>query len=224
MVSPVKLKPSILPQDGLVLSRNPENMDHYKGHIDVFPTRIYRLGFDKQLIPSDISSEELDNRGYADILNNAQYEKLNKTILQEASNFCPQHPNIGSWTIVGAWINKQKPGEEGFPFHSHSDSFMSCVFYVEGQDMALIVKEEARINSPSDSTKDCFFDIAIRHSWHPEVRLPIEPGELLLFPSYQLHKANRNTTNTDRISIAYNLFPSKTRRKSSLPWTMNLPL
>tara|TARA_B100001996_G_scaffold134202_1_gene102187 strand:+ start:1160 stop:1759 length:600 start_codon:yes stop_codon:yes gene_type:complete len=199
-------------------------MDHYKGHIDVFPTRIYRLGFDKQLIPSDISSEELDNRGYADILNNAQYEKLNKTILQEASNFCPQHPNIGSWTIVGAWINKQKPGEEGFPFHSHSDSFMSCVFYVEGQDMALIVKEEARINSPSDSTKDCFFDIAIRHSWHPEVRLPIEPGELLLFPSYQLHKANRNTTNTDRISIAYNLFPSKTRRKSSLPWTMNLPL
>ncbi len=213
-----------MPQDGLVLSRNPENMDHYKGHIDVFPTRIYRLGFDKQLIPSDISSEELDNRGYADILNNAQYEKLNKTILQEASNFCPQHPNIGSWTIVGAWINKQKPGEEGFPFHSHSDSFMSCVFYVEGQDMALIVKEEARINSPSDSTKDCFFDIAIRHSWHPEVRLPIEPGELLLFPSYQLHKANRNTTNTDRISIAYNLFPSKTRRKSSLPWTMNLPL
>lgn len=199
-------------------------MDSYKGHIDVFPTRIYRLGFDKQLIPSDISSEELDNRGYADILNNAQYKNLNKTILQEVSKFCPQHPDIGGWTIVGAWINKQKPGKEGFPFHSHSDSFMSCVFYVEGKDMALIVKEEAKINSPSDSTKDCCFDIAIRHNWHPEIRLPIEAGELLLFPSYQLHKANKNTTNIDRISIAYNLFPSKIRRESSLPWTMNLPL
>jgi len=199
-------------------------MDRYKGHIDVFPTRIYKLGIDKDLIPTSTSSADLDKHGYVDILNNPKYTDLNKTVLKEASKFCPHHPYIGSWTIVGAWMNKQKPGEEGFTSHSHSDSFMSCVLYVEGKDMALIVKEEAKISRPSDATQPCCFDIAIRHSWHPEVRLPTEIGDLLIFPSYQFHQANKNTTDTDRISIAYNLFPSKNRTENNLPWFMNLKL
>ena len=192
--------------------------------INLFPTRIYRVELDKNLIPSDISSEELDNIGYVDILNNSKYKKLNETVLTEASKVCPQHPYIGNWKIVGAWINKQKPGEEGFRFHNHVDSFMSCVFYVEGKDMSLILKEEARINRPTNVIEDSFFHLSISHSWHPEVALEVQAGDLLVFPSYQLHKANRNITNIDRISIAYNLFPSKVQQEKSVPWFMNLKI
>jgi len=192
--------------------------------INLFPTRIYRFELDKNLIPSDISSEELDNIGYVDILNNSKYEELNKTVLTEASKVCPQHPYIGNWEIAGAWINKQKPGEEGFRFHNHVDSFMSCVFYVEGKNMALILKEEARINRPTNAIDDCFFHLSISHSWHPEVSLEVQTGDLLIFPSYQLHKANKNTTNIDRISIAYNLFPSKVQQETSVPWFMKFKI
>ncbi len=133
-------------------------MDNYKGHVDVFPTRIHKVGFDTGVIPTDVSSEELNFRGYADVLRDPKYKTLNETVLKEASNLCPRHPNIGEWKVAGAWLNKQKPGEEGFVFHSHADSFMSCVLYVEGSDMALIVKEEARTSKATNSTQDCFFD------------------------------------------------------------------
>ena len=90
--------------------------------------------------------------------------------------------------------------------------------------MALILKEEARINRPTSAIEDCFFHLSISHSWHPELSLEGQAGDLLVFPSYQLHKANKNTTNIDRISIAYNLFPSKAKQEKSLPWFMKFKI
>ena len=191
--------------------------------VDVFPTRIYKLQLDKNLIPSDLFPKELGHRKFVDILNNSKYKELNETILKEASKFCPKHFSIGDWAIAGAWINKQKPGEEGFKFHNHTDSFMSCVFYVEGKNMALIVKEEPRTTRPFDTTQDTFFHLSVSHSWHPELALEVQAGDLLIFPSYQIHKANTNTTNTDRISISYNLFPSK-NKQIGIPWGMKFKL
>ena len=100
---------------------------------------------------------------------------------------------------------------------------MSCVFYVEGENMSLIVREEARETRQSDSTSSCFYDIVVRHNWHPEISLPVDVGDLLVFPSYQIHKGNTNDTDKNRISIAYNLFPSKIKNEDS-PWSMNLKL
>ena len=199
-------------------------MDNYKGYVDVFPTRIHKVGLDTKVIPTDVSSEELNFKGYADVLRDPKYKTLNEMVLKEASSLCPRHPNIGDWKIVAAWINKQSPGEEGFVFHSHADSFMSCVLYVEGSNMSLIVKEEPKTSKATNATQDCFFDIVVRHSWHPEVELPAENGDLLVFPSYQIHKANKNTTDQDRISIAYNLLPSKIHNKKDLPWLIDLEL
>lgn len=90
--------------------------------------------------------------------------------------------------------------------------------------MSLIVKEEPKTSKATNATQDCFFDIVVRHSWHPEVELPVENGDLLVFPSYQIHQANKNTTDQDRISIAYNLLPSKIHNEKDLPWLIDLEL
>ena len=89
--------------------------------------------------------------------------------------------------------------------------------------MSLIVREEARVPRQSDSASSCFYDIVIRHSWHPELSLPVDVGDLLVFPSYQIHKANINDTDKNRISIAYNLLPSKIK-DNNYPWSVNLKL
>ena len=200
-------------------------MDKY-GYVDVFPTRIHKIKLDTNLIPSNITFREKNQSqylDYEDVLYNPKYKTLNETVLLHASKVCPQHPSIGEWKIVGAWINKQEPKQEGFKFHTHTDAFMSCVFYVEGENMSLIVREEARVPRQSDSTSSCFYDIVVRHNWHPEISLPVDVGDLLVFPSYQIHKGNTNDTDKNRISIAYNLFPSKIKNEDS-PWSMNLKL
>ena len=200
-------------------------MDKY-GYVDVFPTRIHKIKLDTNLIPSNITFREKNQSqylDYEDVLYNPKYKTLNETVLLEASKVCPQHPSIGEWKIVGAWINKQKPKQEGFKFHNHTDSFMSCVLYVEGENMSLIVREEARETRQSDSTSSCFYDIVVRHNWHPELSLPVDVGDLLVFPSYQIHKANINDTDKNRISIAYNLLPSKIK-DNNYPWSVNLNL
>ena len=39
----------------------------------------------------------------------------------------------------------------------------------------------------------------------PFLRLRPDPGDIVLFPSYLLHSVYPNETDTDRITIAYNL-------------------
>ena len=159
-------------------------MDKY-GYIDVFPTRIHKIKIDTNLIPKIIFGQDNYSKSFdfVDILHNPLFTKLNEKVLREASEVCPNHQSIGEWKIVGAWANKQEPEQDGFKFHSHTNSFMSCVLYVEGEDMSLIVRDEARETRQSDSTTSCFYDVIVRHNWHPEISLPVHVGDCLLYTS-----------------------------------------
>lgn len=214
-----------------------------KTFIDLFPTRIHKFKIDNEIINSTYKKFKKENNNwnlaefkfrcsdfniaktsFIDVLKNPIFKSLHKKVLKSAIQVCPVAPNIGKWKIVGAWMNWQKKGETGFNFHSHSDSFMTCVLYINGKDMSLGFKDRARTARQEDNSATATYDIYVTHTWHPEVWMDVEAGDLVVFPSYQLHSPNENYMDEDRISIAYNLMPSRAKMKNKYPWCMDLKL
>lgn len=203
-------------------------IDRYNGFIDLFPTSIHRFRFNKKILKSLPSTLlEVDpsiwsittSNNYIDIKDHMEFQEVNKEVLRLATQICPRRHNIGKWNITGAWLNNQKPSQKGFEFHSHCDSFMSCVLYLAGKDMSLGFRDIFRQSNNNAASNPVSYDIQISHAWHPDKWLPVIAGDLLVFPSHQLHSPNINLSQDDRISVAYNLMPNK---KKDEPWVMDL--
>ena len=205
---------------------------------EIFPTRIHKFEFDKKLLTaipeSSLKVQQADETisrwktnsktSFVDVLKEPNFKDVNNEVLRLSSLVCPSHQRIGEWKIVGAWMNVQAPGQVGFDFHSHCDSFMSCTLYLKGKKMSLGFRDEARQANSSRSNEVSNYDIQVCHTWWDDIWLPVEVGDLLIFPSYQLHKPNPNEEDEERISIAYNLMPCRGHEDRKLPWSMELEL
>ena len=213
-------------------------MDPRSGYAEIFPTRVHKFEFDKKLLEtipeSSLKVQQIDEiistwqsnskTSFVDVSKDLKFKKVNDEVLRLSSLVCPTHERIGEWKIVGAWMNIQAPGQVGFDFHAHCDSFMSCTLYLKGKGMSLGFRDEARQANTSKSNEVSNYDIQVSHTWWDDIWLPVESGDLLVFPSYQLHKPNPNEADEERISIAYNLMPCRKQEAKRLPWSMELEL
>ena len=213
-------------------------MDRHSGYAEIFPTRVHKFEFDKKLLAaipeSSLKIQQVDEiisrwktnskTSFVDVLKEPDFKEVNDEVLRLSSSACPSQERIGEWKIVGAWMNIQEPGQVGFDFHSHCDSFMSCTLYLKGKNMSLGFRDEARQANSSRSNEVSNYDIQVCHTWWDDIWLPVEAGDLLVFPSYQLHKPNPNEEDEERISIAYNLMPCRKQEVERLPWSMELEL
>ena len=196
-------------------------------YLDIFPTRIYKYSIDKDLIDYVLDNYqfECDRFSINNILNEPEFLNLQNEVLDKVIDDCPHGVAISDWKVITSWINNQPSGHGGFKYHSHTDSFMSCVLYLKGTDMYLSFKDSPRESPVSMADKSCNYDIVVRHTYHSEVNVPVNVGDLLLFPSYILHQPNENITDRDRVSIAYNLMPCRSKKDSTIaPWIMDLQL
>ena len=175
-----------------------------------------------------VITNEVDPHGVngciVDLLEYPEYIPLHNEVLKIASQVCPHNEHIGKWKVVASWMNIQPPNNDGFGFHNHCDAFMSCVLYVKGKNMSLGFQDQVKSHSPSSNVRSSY-DFSVNHIWHEDIWIPVDVGDLIVFPSYQLHSSNFNESNEDRISIAYNLFASKVHKNNDkLPWSMNLDI
>tara|TARA_Y100000766_G_C18708824_1_gene507971 strand:- start:355 stop:807 length:453 start_codon:yes stop_codon:yes gene_type:complete len=137
-----------------------------------------------------------------------------------ATAIAPSSTCTDKWKVVTSWMNNQPPTKGGFDFHNHVDSFLSAVLYLKGCEISIGFRDDAKEAKPtSANTRD--FEILIRHTWNGDENLDVEVGDLIFFPSSLLHKPNKNLTLENRISIAYNLIPSRYNAPDSMPWSMD---
>tara|TARA_R100000152_G_C6691838_1_gene123265 strand:+ start:146 stop:745 length:600 start_codon:yes stop_codon:yes gene_type:complete len=195
-------------------------MTTYDGHMDLFPTRVSKFTINEQLIKETLKNKRNKKSLYTNVLDLPEYLPLQNEILKTVLPLCPQDINIGDWKIVTGWINNQTPNQNHFPFHAHSDALMSCVVYLKGKNMSLTFRDEAKHPVMSSQESKASIDIAVRRTWYDDVTIPTKPGDLIIFPSYLLHKPDNNKKNEERISIAYNLMPTKVISETTPPWAL----
>lgn len=105
--------------------------------------------------------------------------------------------------VTASWGNELRRGDP-VNVHNHPNSFISGVFYLtEGSPL--------NFHNPL-STEDLFtFRTQIKHddnnphTWQV-LKLPIQPGYVILFPSKVMHHVDKNE-NDFRYSIAFNTLP-----------------
>ena len=201
-------------------------MIEYQGNVDIFPTTIHKFKVDQDLIDKTLSKIDLDEKTSKGILNDPKFSDIQDEVLKIIQKLCSQltsRSKADDWNIVGGWSNIQKPQGKGFSFHNHIDSFVSGVLYLKGSKMSISFRDEPRLVNMCTTFK-ADYDIVVRHTWNPDITLPVDVGDLILFPSYVLHEPNINESEEYRVSISYNFMPSRISSEKKLPWTMELRL
>ncbi len=179
--------------------------------MDLFPTPLYINNIDAPLInqqkiyllnlPKILNMGNLRSEsGY--IFEYPLFAELKKTInehIKEYVNIIYPGSNLNVY-ITQSWANYTEPNQYHH-IHSHPNSFISGVFYVnaiKNEDMIKFYKNSLPMyqinhNQPNNYNSN---DVAIF----------VETGDLVLFPSNFTHNVPPTTSKETRISISFNTF------------------
>jgi uncharacterized protein (TIGR02466 family) len=179
--------------------------------MDLFPTPLYINHIDESLInqqkhyllnlPKILNMGNLRSEsGY--IFEYPLFTELKKTInehIKEYVNIVYPGSNLDVY-ITQSWANFTEPNQYHHK-HSHPNSFISGVFYVNA------IKNEDMIKF----YKDLPFIYQINHNQpnnynSGDVAILVETGDLVLFPSNFTHNVPPTISKETRISIAFNTF------------------
>jgi uncharacterized protein (TIGR02466 family) len=179
--------------------------------MDLFPTPLYIANINEPLISQQ--KNYLLNLPKAQNMGNLRSEsgyifeypifaelkkKINEHIKEYIQTVYPGS-NINVY-ITQSWVNYTEHNQYHHK-HSHPNSFISGVFYVnaiKNEDMIKFYKDlpiiyEIPHNQPNNY--NC-----------PEVAILVETGDLVLFPSNFAHNVPPTTSKETRISISFNTF------------------
>lgn len=111
--------------------------------------------------------------------------------------------------LTQSWTNLNKSGQ-GTHLHSHGNSIISAVFYMDVPEGAVLRFHkgpsvsgrlwtmEPAVNS--EAARENFF----AYDW---IDIPVVSGDLIMFPSYLQHSVPPNPTDFDRWTLAVNAVP-----------------
>jgi uncharacterized protein (TIGR02466 family) len=179
--------------------------------MDLFPTPLYinhindplinqqknyLLNLPKVLNMGNLRSES----GY--IFEYPLFAELKKTInehIKEYVNIVYPNSNLNVY-ITQSWANYTEPNEYHHK-HSHPNSFISGVFYVNA------IKNEDMIKFYKDLPPAFQINHKQSNNYNSQdVAILVETGDLVLFPSNFQHNVPLTTSKETRISIAFNTF------------------
>lgn len=185
--------------------------------VGLFPTPVYIAKRDSDLIPREkkeiekiIQEGMTRNDGNASSANTYIFDKN----LKEIKQFCEQQIKVYveevmnpkeelDFYITQSWLNITKPSEFHHE-HSHPNSIVSGVFYIE-----TVEDDKITFFDPNSKIKKLIkFEVENYQTWNSTSWIfPVRNSELILFPSWLNHGVETNEkATTDRISISFNTF------------------
>jgi len=188
----------------------------------LFPTPLAKIKMPKDLlkylhllmyepvkIPEKTITHHYSFNNY--VLNLTKYKELKTFIQTVTQTFLGEVLMIkGKARITQSWVNQNGPGHHTHT-HIHPNSIVSGVLYIQtnkdngiitfhkagglnnGNDYSWSLSPKQYENLPQDNP----------YSWGT-FKVPVESGDLILFPSYFTHSVPKNETKEDRWSLAYN--------------------
>jgi len=136
------------------------------------------------------------------ILSNPVFKEINELIQTEINHYVK---NIMMWDsnefyITQSWVNVN-PKDTEHHIHYHYNSIISGTFYLETVDNDNIVfhrKSELSLLAMQRSS----FNIWNSDLW----KVQVKNNSIVLFPSTLYHSVDKNESDHERVSIAFNVF------------------
>ena len=179
----------------------------------LFPTAVINFKLDKPITDLELKTikglEYHKNQGNRTSNNNHVFDLKALSRLGDFATECLNHyvkSVIDSSAEVQAyvtqsWTNCTK-GEEFHHLHSHANSYLSGVIFIESNQHDKIEFESPIYYNQMLKTYPSEFHQYNSPSWW----LPAEKNSLLIFPSWLKHQVPVTNRDTDRISLAFNSF------------------
>ena len=182
--------------------------------VSIFPTPVYRCFFsrqfsiqektcfDKQLqdLESNIGNT-VTKSSY--VLNAKPLRHIKKELELRLQHYLDQVLNAEKNTklyITQSWMNKTLTNEWHHE-HTHPNSYVSGVLYLSAD------KNKDKIFFDSHRPPPIIPTLKRNNLWNSSAYwLPVETGNLILFPSSLAHRVNNKQGNNERISLSFNTF------------------
>lgn len=182
--------------------------------LKIFPTPIYcanKIEFSKTEIDFFLNSKK-DKKANEGNTTNADYNILDNPLmvslknklnheLQNYYNIIEQPKNLLKPYITQSWLNFTEKNQYHHR-HRHDNSLVSGVLYVQTtdeNDCIFFYKDEQHVTTDFMKFKNNEFN-------SKEIKVQIQTGNLLLFPSKLDHSVPKKTTSGVRISLSFNSF------------------
>lgn len=156
--------------------------------IDQYPVHKQQLGNHTSSAPYFLDEPGLEN--------------LKADFQKHIDNYAKEIVKVAhEFYITNSWKNVTKPNEQHI-IHNHSNSIISGCFYIRSSYIQPTISFH-RMSSPYLLTWEA-------EEFTPfnslEWTIPVEDNDIILFPSSLYHYVKPNTSNKDRLSIAFNTF------------------
>jgi len=127
---------------------------------------------------------------------------IDDAVRQYSENIiCPNDSVL--FKITQSWLNYTSPGGSHHK-HKHMNSIISGVFYFSAGNMDRIYFNNEVLSSRDIAIPPVKPNLYNSMNWW----LPVKTGDLLLFPSHLRHYVAPVEGNSERISLAFNVFAS----------------
>ena len=190
--------------------------------IPLFPTPLVKMNIGRdftkdelQFFLTDISMMKSKNMTNHRSKDSYLFDNFSET-LKDIKNFCERQLktyleeiegvdiNLATLRITQSWLNRIKP-QEFHHSHVHSNSYLSGVLYI-----TCLPNDYINFDKRSHGLyNNMIFPIKKITEWNSNtIKMNVEEGDLLLFPSWIPHHVDVNETkNRERISLSFNTYP-----------------